>query len=101
LLVVVTPELVRPSPAGQPVPAVKMPAEFFKGGSASPPRTPGADLTGPVPAKPPQETVPVEQLREKPGQGAAPAVQYIPLLPVPVPAPGGTPAQSTPSTPKP
>ncbi len=103
LLVVVTPELVRPSPAGQPVPAVKMPAEFFKGGSASPPRTPGTDLTGPVPAKPPQETVPVEQLREKPGQGAAaaPAVQYIPLLPVPVPAPGGTPAQSTTSTPKP
>ncbi len=61
LLVLVTPELVRPVPKGQPVPEVKMPNEFLKG-PAGVPRTPGMEVTGPVPARPPKDTVPVEQL---------------------------------------
>lgn len=61
LLVLVTPEIVRPIPKGQPLPEVKMPKEFLKE-PAKVPRTPGMDVTGPVPAKPLKDTVPVEQL---------------------------------------
>jgi pilus assembly protein CpaC len=61
LLVMVTPEIVRPIPKGQPVPEIKMPKEFLAG-PAGVPRTPGMEVTGPVPMKPLKETVPVEQL---------------------------------------
>lgn len=61
LLVMVTPEIVRPVPKGQPAPEIKMPKEFL-GGPAGVPRTPGMEVTGPVPAKPPKDTVPFEQL---------------------------------------
>jgi pilus assembly protein CpaC len=102
LLVVVTPELVRPIPAGQPVPAPQMPAEFLKGAPASAPRTPGLDVTGPVPVQPGQETVPVEQLQAKPQ--AAPRVQFVPVVPVQTEPPssaGGPAPSSTPAAPKP
>jgi len=102
LLVVVTPELVRPVPAGQPVPAAQMPAEFLKGAPASAPRTPGLDVTGPVPVQPVLETVPVEQLQVKPQ--AAPQIQYVPVVPVQTEPPssaGGAAASSTPAAPKP
>jgi pilus assembly protein CpaC len=62
LMVLVTPELVRPIPAGQPVPEVKMPSAFMAEGAKVAPRTPGMETTGPVPVKPSQESVPVEQL---------------------------------------
>ncbi len=89
LLVAVTPELVRPIPAGQPVPDIKMPEEFMKGAPTAAPRTPGTEVTGPVPVKPVQEKVPVEQLTEtKPAPAAAPAVQIIPT-----PAPGAEPTR--------
>lgn len=97
LLVVVTPEVVRPIPAGQPVPGVKMPAEFLSGTSASAPRTPGLETTGPVPVKPALETVPIEELQPKagqqPGAAAAPGMQYIPVISMP--------AQQAPAAPKP
>jgi pilus assembly protein CpaC len=102
LLVVVTPELVRPVPTGQPVPAAQMPAEFLKGAPASAPRTPGLDVTGPVPVQPVLETVPVEQLQVKPQ--AAPQIQYVPVVPVQTEPPssaGGAAASSTPAAPKP
>jgi len=84
LLVVVTPEVVRPIPAGQPVPGVKMPQEFLKGGAPSAPRTPGLEVTGPVPVKPTLETLPVEQLQPKaaPTGGTAAPVQ-APATPQP------------------
>jgi len=103
LLVVVTPEIVRPVPEGQPVPAVKMPAEFLSGTPASPPRTPGMEVTGPVPVRPTQQTVPVEQLQPKPEQGrgaAGSGVQYIPVMPMPVqqtPAPSAPPGGAKPA----
>lgn len=62
LLVVVTPELVRPIPAGQPGPEVNMPVPFMPEGSASAPRTPGLEATGPVPVRLSKEPVPVEEL---------------------------------------
>jgi pilus assembly protein CpaC len=62
LLVIVTPELVRPISAGQQQPALKFPKEFLKTDSPGQTRTPGdtgAALVSPVP-----ETMPVERLTE-------------------------------------
>ena len=63
LMVIVTPEIVRPIPAGQPVPLPKFPVPFL------PPNTPGTAMatpgqstTGPVPVKPPKDAIPVETL---------------------------------------
>ncbi len=104
LLVVVTPEVVRPIPADQPVPSIPMPEPFLKDAPTVPPRTPGISVTGPVPVKPAQENLPVEQLQEMQKQGQAPAaqqapvIQYVPVMPVPQ-----TPAvqPQTPATPAP
>jgi pilus assembly protein CpaC len=112
LIVVVTPEIVRPIPAGQPVPEVKMPEAFMPPNTSStPPRTPGLEATGPVPDKPVKEAVPVEQLvriqqqLDRQGQQgttayqAPPLVQYMPVpttqapqQPAASPAPAATPA---------
>jgi pilus assembly protein CpaC len=62
LLVLITPELVRPIPAGQPTPELNLPKEFLKPNTNKPIRTPGTDITGMVPLTPPQQSVPVEQL---------------------------------------
>jgi pilus assembly protein CpaC len=114
LLVVVTPQLVRPIPKGQPVPEIKMPIDFLKA-SGSPLSTPGMDVTGPVPAKPPKDTVPVEQLIQSqkpmpplPGstqqqqQQNGQQIQFVPMLtqpgqapqPMPSSAPAAAPAGS-------
>jgi len=109
LLVVVTPELVRPMPKGQPVPEIKMDKEFLKA-SGSPLRTPGMDVTGPVPAKPPKDAVPVEQLIQSqkpmpplPGstqqqqqQQNGPQIQFVPMLTQPgqAPQPMATPSSA-------
>jgi pilus assembly protein CpaC len=60
LLVIVTPELVQPIPAGQQVPALKFPKEFMAVDSPGQTRTPGATGTTSVPAAP--ETMPLEKL---------------------------------------
>jgi len=60
LLVIVTPELVRPIPVGQPRPALEFPKPVE--GSTVAPQTPGVNVTGPVPVKPPEESVPLEKL---------------------------------------
>jgi pilus assembly protein CpaC len=86
LLVIVTPELVRPVPQGQPLPHIEFPKALGADGLQRP-RTPGMDSTGPVPVKPEQETVPVEQLLELRKQGQAPVTQpAIQFVPVPVAA---------------
>ena len=98
LLVLVTPEFVRPIPVGQPVPDVQMPKEFMKDVPQQAPRTPGKDATGPVPVKPRQETIPVEQLVEfQKTQPSAPAPQtpQIQFVPVPLMQPA-QPAQPVP-----
>jgi pilus assembly protein CpaC len=82
LVVLITPELVRPIPAGQPLPELAWPEKFLEGQPGVPPRTPGIEKTGPVPVTAAQASVPVEQLK-RPEQAApaaaAPAVQFMPV----------------------
>jgi pilus assembly protein CpaC len=90
LLVIVTPEVVRPIPSGQPVPSLKYPMPFLTKNSDIEMRTPGIDKTGPVPVKPPAESMPVELLIQQRKEGqAAPAatLQQMQLVPVPAAAP--------------
>jgi pilus assembly protein CpaC len=96
LLVLVTPELVRPIPAGQKVPEVHMPQEFMKGVAQEAPHQPGMDVTGPVPVKPPTETIPVEELMQfQKSAPATPAPQMpqIQFVPVPITTPPQAPTQ--------
>ncbi len=109
LLVVVTPELVRPIPAGQPVPNITMPEPFMKGGPTVMPRHPGVNVTGPVPVKPTTETMPYEswqafqQSQQQAGQQAAPAIQWLPVMPFQVgpQTPQTAPGQAPPNQPAP
>ena len=104
LLVIVTPEIVRPIPAGQPVPQLNYPIPFLAPNTAgTAPRTPGVETTGPVPVHPPQETIPMEELLQStrpPGTGqqqGQPSIQFVPMV-VP-PAPEAAPARpATPPT---
>jgi pilus assembly protein CpaC len=112
LIVVVTPEIVRPIPAGKPVPELNMPEEFMKPNTvaANATRTPGLDVTGPVPNKPLEPTLPVEQLirlnqqlEKQSQQGsasyqAAPLMQFVPM-PVGQPAPQPQQAPAAPAQP--
>ena len=85
LLVMVTPELVRPIPKGAPRPDLKRPGPFLEPNTSSnPPQTPGTDITGPVPTKtvPP---MPIEDLiksmqTEAQAPPAAPQLQFVPML---------------------
>jgi pilus assembly protein CpaC len=64
LLVIVTPEIVAPIPAGAPLPQVNFPVAFLPSNSNHAMTTPGPDVTGakPLPDAPP--TMPVETLVE-------------------------------------
>ncbi|MBV9083183.1 MAG: pilus assembly protein N-terminal domain-containing protein [Acidobacteriaceae bacterium] len=83
LLVLVTPELVRPIPAGVKPPEIKMPQEFLKGSSSTAPQTP---VNGPVPALPHSALLPIEQLSKwtggpvKPGGAATKSVPVEPVV---------------------
>jgi len=72
LLVIVTPEVVRPIPAGQGLPTLNYPKPFLGANTPGPLAQPGMDKTGAAPGKPLLETVPIEQLiqQQKPGQPA-------------------------------
>lgn len=71
LLVIVTPELVRPIPAGQPLPALELPKPLA--GPDKVPRTPGIEATGTAATTAPQETaIPVEQLVQSMKQAQTP-----------------------------
>ena len=105
LLVMVTPELVRPIAKGQKGPEVKFPQPFMKGTRTDIPATPGMDVTGPVPTKPTQETVPVEELiqsqKAMPGsqQQGPPQIQFVPMLTQPGQAPQPMTQPTTPAAP--
>ena len=62
LIVIVTPEIVAPIPAGAAVPQIKYPESFMPSASGIPMTTPGADVTGAKPLAPPPATMPVEKL---------------------------------------
>jgi len=61
LMVIVTPEIVRPMPAGKQIAGPNFPAPFLPPNTPSAMATPGLDITGPVPV-PPAQPVPVETL---------------------------------------
>jgi pilus assembly protein CpaC len=96
LLVLITPEVVRPIPADQKPPELNYPVQFMESNSGFNPRTPGLDKTGPVPSKPPSETMPVEELMQQQKQGqAAPSANVPPFQLVPIPVPSA-PAPASP-----
>jgi len=72
LMVLITPLLVRPVPAGGARPEIRMPAEFLKDTAREAPRTPGAEVTGAVPVLPAHKDIPLEQLLELEKQKEAP-----------------------------
>lgn len=63
LIVIVTPEIVSPIKAGEPLPKLKYPEEFLPPNSGIPMQTPDAKPAGTVPPPPPA-TMPVEKLIE-------------------------------------
>jgi pilus assembly protein CpaC len=97
LLVIVTPEVVRPVPVGQPVPELNYPQPFLKANSPIPMRQPGIDKTGPVAEQAPGKSIPIEQLVQAQKQGQetqAPVTEVAPpqqpaVKPVQAPPPGG------------
>jgi pilus assembly protein CpaC len=95
LLVIVTPEIVRPIPEGQPLPDLKLPATFLPPNSNVPLRQPGMNQTGPVPVTPPAQVVPVEQVTGQQKQGQPDAAPNQPqYMLVPLAAAPATPAAS-------
>ncbi|MFL6414937.1 MAG: type II and III secretion system protein family protein [Bryobacteraceae bacterium] len=107
LIVIVTPQLVRPIPAGQPVPTLNYPESFMTPNTDKPMATPGQNVTGPVPQQPPTPSVPVEtlirSLQQRPLviNSTSPGVVYgatgggagQTAAPAPVSAPSGVPPQ--------
>jgi pilus assembly protein CpaC len=63
LIVIVTPEIVAPIPAGAPTPDLKLPAKFLPPNSGIPMNTPDAKTAANTPAPAPS-TMPVEKLVE-------------------------------------
>jgi pilus assembly protein CpaC len=100
LLVIVTPELVRPIPAGQPVPTLNMPQTFMTKNTDGEMYQPGIDKTGPVAVKPPTDSIPIEQLiqQRKEGQAAPPANPQFLIVPTPAAPPSVNPGLTPSST---
>ena len=80
LLVMVTPEVVRPIPADQQTPQIAMPLPWLEGSASQPPRTPGIGATGPVPTKPPRAVIPVEEMIQSMRPPAADAATVAPAF---------------------
>jgi pilus assembly protein CpaC len=62
LLILITPEIVRPIPAGQPLPDIDNRELRGSAGANSSVRQPGIDKTGPVPVHAPPVSLPIETL---------------------------------------
>ena len=87
LLIMVTPELVNPIPAGGKAPEMAYPATFLKDAPSSAPQQPSAPGTENVPIPIKRDVVPIEELLTPP-QGAPSSS--------PTPPPGIPPGASTP-----
>ena len=84
LLVMVTPEIVRPAPAGAPLPDIKMPLPYLKESSPTAPQHPGEKITGAIQPLLKLDSLPIEIL--KAGEGSnAPAVPAAPAAPAAIP----------------
>ncbi len=84
LLVMVTPELVGPVPAGAPLPDIKMPKPYLKESSPTAPQQPGEKITGPIQPLLKLDSLPIELL--KGGEGS-----NLPAAPPPPAAPAAIP----------
>ena len=62
LIVIVTPQIVYPIPATEPLPQLKYPDKFLPLNSNIPMTTPGPEVTGAKPLPPRPPTIPVEKL---------------------------------------
>jgi len=87
LIVIVTPELVRPIPAGQPLPGLKYKTPFLPPNTGTEMHTPGVSTTGPVAAIPPLEAIPVERLIKSLLPIAMPGLPSPVAVPTPAVAP--------------
>jgi len=65
LLVIITPEVVRPIPEGQPTPELHYPNSFLPTNTTGKLQHPGIDKTGQVPVKPTVTIIPFEELVPK------------------------------------
>jgi len=96
LLVLVTPQLVRPIAKGGKVPDIDMPEAFLEGTSGVAPSHPSIDETGPMPLSRPRQSLPVETIVEEyeklskqnvgEGEQQQNVLQFVPAVPV---APSG------------
>jgi pilus assembly protein CpaC len=100
LMVIVTPQIVRPMPAGQSIPALNYPLPFLPPFTQHDLATPGQKVTGPVPTTPPNATVPIETLQrsmqpERPlnTNSTSSGISYGPNLPTGSSAPATIPPQ--------
>jgi pilus assembly protein CpaC len=97
LLVIITPEVVRPASPGQTLPELNRPSPFLPTNTTGALQHPGIDKTGPVPIKPPINSLPYEMLAQPAKMGQVTPAANAPLVPAgaaPVPAqtpsgPGG------------
>jgi len=99
LLIIITPEIVRPIPAQQAVPELKWTVPFMTDNSPIPIRQPGIDVTGSVPVHPPSPTLPLEQLIQQqrliqPSPLTGPQTVAAPGSPATAPPAGQAPAGS-------
>jgi pilus assembly protein CpaC len=97
LLVIITPEVVRPIEAGKPVPSLNFPQSFLKQNTEIPIRQPGIDRTGPVPVKPPMDTMPLEQLIQQRKEGQPAPQPTAPPYMTPPSGSGESPAAAPPA----
>jgi pilus assembly protein CpaC len=106
LMVIVTPELVHPIPAGQPLPSIKFPEPFLTASAGKEAATPAASATGAPSPQPPSPSIPVETLIRSMQQrqlviggttgafGGSAQMAAPPAAPAPAPAaPAPAPAQ--------
>lgn len=104
LLVIITPEIVRPIPAGQAVPELKYQTPYLKPNTGIPMSQPGLSVTGQAPVQPPSDSIPIEELiaEQKQGQAAPTAPMPIQLVPIIAPAAqAGNPGTPAPAPPAP
>jgi pilus assembly protein CpaC len=105
LLVIVTPELVHPIPAGKPVPEIKFQEKFLPPASGGELRTPGVNVTGAAADNPAVKSIPVEKLLQsiEQEQNAGASTMTAPATgpAQPPPAAGSQPAPTAGSQPAP
>jgi len=105
LLVIVTPEIVKPIPADAPLPDLARPGAFLKGAPQDLPGMPRTRIAEPTPDSAPERTVPIERLLKNnefqgsisPDTPPIPANPTVPGVPPTIPAPTTAPEPQAPS----